>query len=361
VPDGGIQPQALVDGRGVLHLLYFSGEPRAGDLFYVRSTDFGATFSTPVKVNSQSGSAIATGTIRGGHFAIGRGGRVHVAWNGSDTAAPRASGAGLEKYQTAPFLYTRSNAEGTAFEAQRNLVQRTHSIDGGGAIAADAAGRVYAVWHAGLVGGSADEEQRRVWISRSDNDGATFTTEQPVSNASTGVCGCCGLQAIAHPKYGLWLLYRSATQKTHRDVYVLGSTDGGRTFAESRVHRWDLNACPMTSMALAGEDRLLGAWETAGQVYFGALDTSSARIPSPITAPNETGGRKHPRVAVAPNGDTLLLWTEGMGWAKGGSLAWQAFDAKDKPLADRGAAPGVPVWSFGAVVAKPNGEFVILY
>jgi hypothetical protein len=33
VPRNGIRPEAVVDGRGILHLLYFAGEPRAGDLF----------------------------------------------------------------------------------------------------------------------------------------------------------------------------------------------------------------------------------------------------------------------------------------------------------------------------------------
>ena len=79
VPNGGIQPQVLRDAQNVVHMLYFSGEPANGDLFYVRSTDEGRTFSAPVRVNSQPGSAVATGTIRGDHMALGRNGRVHVA------------------------------------------------------------------------------------------------------------------------------------------------------------------------------------------------------------------------------------------------------------------------------------------
>src|SRR5215510_6431047 len=66
VPGNGIQPEAVVDSRGTMHVLYFAGEPQAGDLFYVRSKDYGQTFSVPVRVNSQPGSAIAIGTIRGG-------------------------------------------------------------------------------------------------------------------------------------------------------------------------------------------------------------------------------------------------------------------------------------------------------
>jgi hypothetical protein len=361
VPNGGVQPQVLVDTRGTLHMLYLTGEAAAGNLFYVRSTDFGATFSAPVRVNSQDGSAIATGTIRGGHLTLGRDGRVHVAWNGSNTAAPRLQAAGLQTYQTAPFLYTRSNRQGTSFEPQRNLMTRTHSLDGGGTITADGHGRVYAVWHAGPVGASADEAQRPVWISRSDDDGATFAPEKEAWTEPTGACGCCGLQALADPKQGLLILYRSATDRVNRDVYLLRSRDQGRTFDGSRVHQWNLNACPMTSMALVARDRALAAWETAGQVYFGVIDSTDARIASPIPAPSAAEGRKHPRLAVAPNGDTLFVWTEGMAWARGGSLAWQRFDASGQPLADHGSAPNVPVWSFAAVAAKPDGGFVIFY
>jgi hypothetical protein len=103
VPDRGIQPEAVVDDRGVTHVLYFRGEPAAGDLFYVRSTDAGGTFSTPIRVNSQPGSAIATGTIRGGQMAIGREGRTHVAWNGSDAAVPKGLINPASGQPTAPF------------------------------------------------------------------------------------------------------------------------------------------------------------------------------------------------------------------------------------------------------------------
>src|ERR1700676_842000 len=35
VPHGGIQPQAAVDDKGILHLTYFLGDPSHGDLYYV--------------------------------------------------------------------------------------------------------------------------------------------------------------------------------------------------------------------------------------------------------------------------------------------------------------------------------------
>src|SRR4051812_25090812 len=89
VPNGGIQPEAIVDRSGSVHLLYYSGDPAHGDLFYVKSSDSGVTWSRPLRVNSEVGTAIAAGTIRGGQIAIGRKGRVQVAWNGSSKAEPK--------------------------------------------------------------------------------------------------------------------------------------------------------------------------------------------------------------------------------------------------------------------------------
>ena len=37
VPNGGIQPQAALDDKGTLHLVYYTGDARHGDLFYARS------------------------------------------------------------------------------------------------------------------------------------------------------------------------------------------------------------------------------------------------------------------------------------------------------------------------------------
>src|SRR5437016_12771582 len=75
-PGHGIQPQAVMDAQGNLHLLYFQGEAGSGNLQYVRRDAGKTEFSKPLRVNSQEGSVIATGTIRGGHLAVGKNGRV---------------------------------------------------------------------------------------------------------------------------------------------------------------------------------------------------------------------------------------------------------------------------------------------
>ena len=103
-----------------------------------------------------------------------------------------------------PLLYTRLNDAANAFEPERNLMTQTFGLDGGAAIAADGVGDVYVAWHAKALGAPAGEAGRQVWVTKSINDGKTFSAE----------------------------------------------------------------------------------------------------------------GHKHPRIAIAPNGDTLLVWTEGTGWGE---------------------------------------------
>src|SRR5436190_1303701 len=106
-----------------IHLLYFKGEPAAGDLFYVRRRARDAGFSAPVRVNSESGTAIATGSVRGGQIALGRSGWIHVAWNGSKPIE-----RGGEKLT--PMWYARLAPGGNGFEAQRSIGTHTRHLDG---------------------------------------------------------------------------------------------------------------------------------------------------------------------------------------------------------------------------------------
>src|SRR5260370_34369378 len=57
-PDGGIQPQAAVDGSGAVHLIYYKGDAAGGDIFYVSRPPGQENFSRPIRVNTQAGSAM---------------------------------------------------------------------------------------------------------------------------------------------------------------------------------------------------------------------------------------------------------------------------------------------------------------
>ena len=358
VPEGGIQPQVAVDEQQRVHLVYFSGSPRAGDLFYVVAAADGK-FSAPLRVNSQAGSAIAVGNIRGAHLALGRGGRPIVAWMGSDSAKPKAPG------DANPMLVARLADEGSAFEPQQNVITAHAGLDGGGSVAADGRGNVYVVWH-GYGDGSQDEADRQVWVAVSSDEGRTFLPEVAATTGKTGACACCGLKAAVNGGGKLAILYRTASENVHRDMVLL--TAPGALSKKPPIHQstpvqpWEIGHCVMSSAALApARNGLIGAWETEEQVYFAAID-ESGKLGQPVSAPGKAAKRKHPAVAVNARGDVLLAWTESMGWEKGGAVAWQVYDAEQKPLAElKSRLDGVPVWSLVAAYAKADGSFVVVY
>jgi hypothetical protein len=72
-------------------------------------------------------------------------------------------------------------------------------------------------------------------------------------------------------------------------------------------------------------------------------------------------GRKHPSVAINTAGVTLVAWTEGTGWARGGTLAWEAVDRDGRRLGAQSNAAPVPVWGLVAAAARPDGSFLLLH
>lgn len=350
-PEGGIQPQAVVDRKGVLHLIYLKGDTASADIYYVQKAPGDADFSKPLRVNSTD-EAIAIGTVRGPQLAIGRNGLVHVAWMGAHPEGQK---------HIIPMLYTRLNDAGTAFEPERNVMHFATGLDGGASVAADNAGNVYVVWHANPAANG--EAHRRVFMARSSDDGRTFSRERAVDpdngNEPIGACGCCGMRALTDSQGTLYIFYRAATEGIHRDMTLLVSHDYGEHFVADRVAKWELNACPMSTdfISESGSDALI-AWETAGQVFYARVEPGG-RVSEPVAAPGPGGGRKHPVVIEKSDGQTLFAWTDGTGWQRGGSVVWQLYDRQGHPLDVNGTAPGLPVWDL--VAGYQNRGFTLIY
>ena len=156
MPDAGIQPQAVMDGAGTLHLLYFKGAPEGGDLYYVTQGPGDDGFSSPLRVNSRAGSVLAKGSVRGGQLALGAGGLIHVAWYGSQEITSGAA-------QRRPVWYAGMAAALPHFNPPVNVALSSTGSYGAPVAAARAAAR-----HLARRGGAARAQRAgRAWgVSR---------------------------------------------------------------------------------------------------------------------------------------------------------------------------------------------------
>ena len=111
LPEGALVPDAIMDGDGVLHMVYGLGD----HAWYVCSADNGRAFSPPARVNTEGKVTLKMGE-RGPKLALGKDESVHVVW--ADQWSP-----GVKVYPR----YSRS-------------------LDGGQDVRA-AAGSLFAVWH----------------------------------------------------------------------------------------------------------------------------------------------------------------------------------------------------------------------
>ena len=117
----------------------------------------------------------------------------------------------------------------------------------------------------------------------------------------------------------------------------------------------------MSSASLTeGRDGMLAAWETAEQVFFARVNPKTMQVSKPTSPPGSTK-RKHPVAVANAKGEMLFVWAEGTGWARGGAVAWQLYDAAGNPTSEKGRTDGVPVWSLATAFAKPDGSFTIVY
>lgn len=344
LPADGCQPQAVVDTEGILHLLYFKGDPAHGDLYYVtRTPGNDSAFSPALKVNNLAASAVARGGIRGGQLALGKDKQVLVAWN-----APDHKG----------IYFSRLNATKDAFEPQRNLLPNTLEIDGGGTIAADSKGNVYVLWHS--VNEGEDESAGRIYMKISNDGGETFSSAKCVDCPASGTCSCCSMKALADDQGHIYVLYRAAGQNIHRDTTLLTcnntSCDKAQSYSSKRLQGWQINACPLTMFALANTvDGIFAGWETQGKVNFRLANCDDTKTLSfGVSA-------KYPVIAANQHGDLLFSWTEQPGGESGATANWQLCNHDGNLEAKLGSQPGIKKWSFSAAVSQPNGDFLLIY
>ena len=324
-PNDGTVPDAQIDDRGVIHLVYLAGE----DVCYVKSSDEGKTFSAPILVNTEQATAFGA-KYRGPDLVLGKAGRIHVIWysNAYQRKLPK------EKWGV---FYAHLEYSGTAFTPARNLNRRPSDNY---SLAADGAGKVAVFWTADGA-----------FVNTSDDDGETFSEATKIDQADP--CECCATRAFFSPGGTLYLFYREKAQNL-RDMHLIVRADGQTAFSKQRVSGapWLIDACPMTGVYLAGGNgkNLVAGWETKGRINFARLDHAGHPLSPGEIKVSEKG--KYPVALTAPDGTTLVAWKTGE------TLDWRMMDRKGRPQGSPGSAPSESANRPAGVVTKA-GHFLL--
>lgn len=346
VPEGGIQPQVLVDQKGTAHLVYLKGDPKACDIRYTHRSLTDSNWAEPITVNSTAASAVAMGTIRGAQLALGRENSVQVVWNGVPTMLS-------DKQHRSPLYHARKPAGALTFEKQRDWLGDTVALDGGASIAANGEGRVCLVWHAAKDFGLR-EGARYIFVRESSDDGATFSEPRELNSAQPGVCPCCSLKAHLDSQGTLHVIYRAAMKPDERGMALIRETKGGKV-SITALDDWRIAMCPMSSISIQeSSGKLSAAWENDGQLVTALLNDSA---PKPVKS--DAKGAKHPSLAMGSDGKSLLTSITNSGWMKAGRLHWELRNASGMVIESQDGDK-LPVWSFATSHALPDGSFLIL-
>ena len=108
---------------------------------------------------------------------------------------------------------------------------------------------------------------------------------------------------------------------------------------------WKLGACPMSTAAITAADTgVLIAWQ--GEQGLRWARVTQGKAEKPIALPPGTSA-KHPSIAQSADGTIAVVWTEGTGWNKGGSLHWQLYDKTGATVGAPGKQDGVPFHRLG--------------
>lgn len=304
------------DGSRVVVTWAAAREGSPTDVFAAFSTDGGASFGAPVRVNDVAGDARASGE-QAPRVAVGDG--VRVVWTSRRDGLSMLRGA---------------KASGDAFTPATTMhAEKLAGARGWASLTLDGKGAQHVAWLDGRGDGapppSSGEGGGRARPARaamrqdlyhavSRPDGTRDETR-----IATDVCFCCKTSVATGPDGSVYVAFRHIYKPNLRDVAVARSTDGGRTFgAPVRVSedRWAIDGCPDDGPAVAVDARgvVHVVWptlvsESAGKGVFYAYSTDGARtFQSRSRLDGETGGAAHPQIAVA--GDRVVVaWDQARG------------------------------------------------
>ncbi|MFH0887595.1 MAG: PDZ domain-containing protein [Planctomycetota bacterium] len=289
--DSGDKPSIAVDSTGKIHVVYIRNTDY--HIYYTKSTDGGATFSAPEKVDDKVKN-ISVGRPR----IAAAGANVYVVWN-DDKGRIYLDKSPVDSVNFGSDVMVNVPARG-------NHCEPSITVDNGGTI--------YVAWYGTYTG-----NVNQIHLATSTNQGASFLPSVRVDDNS-------GSAGVKHPSvavsgnnvYVTWEDLRNANS----DIRCRLSADNGANFPAPSVKVDDDKAGRNQTSAEVKVDAkgsVYVVWQderdTAGvpEIYYAYVSTNntqlvfSANMKISATAGQSAKGHKQPVLAIG-NANLFVVW-----------------------------------------------------
>jgi hypothetical protein len=201
-------------------------------ILFSRSTDGGTTWRAPVRVSDRAGDCIdSSNTVEGAVPAVGPDGEVYLSWGGPLGIMFSRSTDGGVTWGRNVFVDSLSGG----WDQRIAGIYRCNGMPVTGCDISNSPyrGTVYVCWSDIRFGPG----NTRVFLRRSTDAGATWQAAEQVNTDRTAREHFFPWMTVDPLTGVVYVIYydRRGTDGDGTDVYVARSSDGGRTFADSRV------------------------------------------------------------------------------------------------------------------------------
>ena len=251
----------------------------SSNILFARTTDAGATWSTPLRINQKAGDCIdEDNTVEGAVPSVGPNGEIYVAWSGPlGIVMDKSTNGGLNWLTndifvtahpggwdyTVPGIYRANGLPVTACDLSNGPNR----------------GTIYINW-TDQRNGTTDTD---VWLIKSTNGGTNWSAVKRVNDDPAGKQQFFTWMTIDQKTGYLYFVFydRRNYTNTQTDVYMARSTDGGETFTNFKV-----SSSPFTpsSGVFFGDYTNVSAYNGKVRPIWARLNGSSSSAMSIYTA-----------------------------------------------------------------------------
>lgn len=295
--DGGDYPSIAIDNRGYIHVAYIRPSYH---IYYSRSIDGGASFSSPIKINDVVASSLAQPKVA----VFGE--TVYVVWHSDDNK-----------------IFLDKSNDGLTFGTDVQ-VSNSGGVHVAPSIAIDENGKIHITWQGRW------SMQWQIWYAQSTDNGQTFSANLRVDDSQTHDVRTPAIAVRSQLVAICWSDYRDV----YPDIRCAKSDNGGATFGNSVKVNDNTNDTDQKLARISINDSGLIniVWQdgrnddNTPDIYFAKSQGNSLSFSKNIKTNSAAGksnyGHRKPSIAVCAN----TVWICWQGTEP--SSSWNVYFAK---------------------------------